>query len=76
MFFVNFPRNQPTKIMQIFRETNHDEVTEEITADIISGLAYEYQGSDDRKVSESNDDCSAVITMNGRRFKVQLWEIL
>ncbi len=71
-----FPRNQPTKTMEVFRPTDHDETTSEITSDIISGLAYEYQTDDERQVRESAEDSSAIITVNGRRFKVQLWEIL
>lgn len=62
--------------MQVFRPTNHDGLTQDITADIISGLAYEYQTDDERQVRESAEDSSAIITVNGRRFKIQLWEIL
>jgi hypothetical protein len=74
-----FPRNQPTKTMQVFRPTNHDETVSNITADIIEAIAYSAEIGDDviKGAYESSDDQSAIIiAKNGRRFKVQLWEIL
>ena len=76
-----FPRNQPTKTMQVFRPTDYDQLTKDITADIIeiidgfSAMVLDSEYID--SVKESADDGSAIIiAKNGRRFKVQLWEIL
>lgn len=79
--FVDFTRNQPTKTMQVFRPTNHDQLTQDITADIIEILdgfsAMVLESEVIGSVKESADDQSAIIIANnGRRFRVQLWEIL
>jgi len=75
-----FPRNQPTKTMQVFRPTDHDNTTSEITADIIEAVA---SAADENECDQIKgayqccDDSSAIIfSKDGRRFKVQLWEIL
>jgi hypothetical protein len=65
--------------MLVFRPTDHDETTSSITADIIEAVAYSAEIGDDviKGAYESSDDSTAIIvTKDGRRFKVQLWEIL
>jgi hypothetical protein len=67
--------------MQVFRPTYHDETTSNITADIIEAIDKVTVHSEDSEfivgAYESSDDQSAIIiAKGGRRFRVQLWEIL
>lgn len=74
--FLYFPRNQPTKIMQVSRPADHDNTTLELAADIMDGLSYVRQSDDDFRVTECSEDSAPLITVNGRRFKVQFLEII
>lgn len=62
--------------MQVNRPANYDETTLELAADIIDGLSHVHEGNDDFRIGESSEDSAPLITVNGRRFKVQFLEIV
>lgn len=51
---------------------DHDETTSLLNADIIEAINYHTVYT----AIESSEDSSAIVKVNGRRFKIQLWEIV
>ena len=66
--------------MEIYRPPDHDETPSNLTADIVEAVASAADENECEQIKgayQSSDDSSVIIiTKNGRKFRVQLWEIL